>query len=199
MSVKRPMKEIETGIYAYFTEDGLIDLAVGLVILGFGGLLFLDLPVFTGVLGVVPLGLWYLGKRCITAPRIGVIRPGQTIERKLKGFLLTMVIVGGGVLPLFLLMRSGGQSSSEYSLLLFAMILAVGLSSLGLALKVNRLYIYAIALFFAMANGSVFNRAVAGSDLFVLSVIVTGVIITLAGILILIRFMLRYPVVKEGV
>jgi hypothetical protein len=199
MSERVNMKEIERGMYAFFTEDGLIDLAIGLVILGFGSLLFLDLPVFTGILGLAPLGLWYLGKRVITIPRVGIIRPGQVMERKMKGFFLSMLIVGAGVLPLFLLMKVGGQASASHTLVLFAMFLAVAISSLGLILRVTRFYFYAVFLFWAMSIGSVFSVHVAGTDLFVLSVIVAGIFIVLSGAVVLFRFLQKYPVVKSEI
>ncbi len=199
MSEEQAMKEVESRIYAFFTEDGLIDLAIGLVILGFGALLFLDLTVFTGILGLAPLVLWYLGKRFITIPRVGIIRPGQGMERKMKGFFITMVIVGAGILPLFLLMRVGGQASASLTLLLFALLLAVAISALGLVLRVSRFYFYAVFLFWAMSLGSVFNGHVAGTDLFVLSVIVAGIFIVLSGAVVMFRFLKKYPVVKSEV
>ena len=197
MSEREAMKEIENGIYAFFTEDGLIDLAIGLVILGFGALLFLDFPVFTGILGLGPLVLWYLGKRFITAPRVGIILPGQSIERKMKGFYTAMLIVGAGLLPLFLLMRVGGQVSTGQPLVLFALLLALAIIVLGLVLRVGRLYIYAVLLFVAMSTGAVFNVQVSDTDLFVLSVIMSGTTITLSGAVVMFRFLQKYPVVKS--
>ena len=196
MSEKMALSEIERRIYTFFTEDGLIDLAIGLVIFGFGGLLYLDLPAFTGILGVVPLGLWYMGKRFITVPRIGIIRPGHEVKSKLKGFLVTMLIVGAGVLPLFFLMSAGGQSSGYSALLLFALLLAVAISALGLVLRVNRLYYYAVILFFCMSVGALFNGAAGDLDTYVLAVMAAGIIILLSGSGVMFRFLKRYPVVK---
>lgn len=197
MSEKLVMKDIERRVYMFYTEDGLIDLAIGLVILGFGGLLFLDFSGFTGVLGLVPVGLWYLGKRVITMPRIGIIQPDKAMGRRLAGFLSTMVVIGAGVgVMAFLLAGTGSQLSDGHPLMMFALVLSLAISALGLVMKVGRLYFYAILVFLAFSIGEGVNGMVEGPDFFLLSVICTGIIILLTGTGVLFRFLQKYPVVN---
>ena len=197
MSEKLVMKDIERRVYMFYTEDGLIDLAIGLVILGFGGLLFLDFSGFTGVLGLVPVGLWYLGKRVITLPRIGTIQPDKAMGKRLAGFLSTMVVIGAAVgVMAFLLAESPSQLSDGHPLMMFALVLSLAISALGLVMKVARLYFYAILVFLALSIGEGVNGMVEGPDFFVLSVICTGIIILLTGTGVLFRFLQKYPVVN---
>jgi len=196
MSEKTVMKDINRRIFLFYTEDGLIDLAIGLVLFGFGGLLFLDMPGYIGVLGLLAVGLWYLGKRRITMPRIGTIRLRQAEKEKLAGFFITMILLGSGVLAT-LLTRTGGLKSGTLPLLMFALVLALGISALGFILKAHRLYIYAILVFSALSGGNVLNRAVGSTDLFILFVMVAGLIILAAGSVVLSRFLRKYPKVTE--
>ena len=196
MSKKTAPKDLSRNIFLFYTEDGLIDLAIGLVLFGFGGLLFLKQPGFIGVLGLLTVGLWYLGKRCISMPRIGIIRLQESARHRLTGFFITMIILGSGVLAT-LLTRSGDLKSGNLPLILFALVLALGISALGLILKVHRLYIYAILVFSVFSGGNIFNRAVGGTDIFILSVMGTGLIILAAGTVVLSRFLRKYPKVTE--
>ena len=117
MNDKLNLQEIKRQVYLYYTEDGLADVSLGLVILGFGLLLLLDLPAYVGTLGLIPLLIWYLGKGSLVVPRVGSIQPGQTIKRRFLGFFLNICLVGIGVFVLFLMGRGSGESFfSRYSL-----------------------------------------------------------------------------------
>lgn len=196
MSEKSELKNASRMIFLFYTEDGLIDLAIGLVIFGFGGLLILDMPGFVGVLGLVSIGLWYLGKRFICMPRTGIIRLEQAMQKKLTGFFVVMIILGIGVLSM-LFTRLGSLKPGGHPLMMLALVLALGISVLGLIMKVNRLYFYAILIFAAFSGGAVMNGLVEGSDVFILSVIGTGLIILAAGTVVLARFIRKYPIVEE--
>jgi len=78
---------------------------------------------------------------------------------------------------------------------MFGFVLAAGISSLGVMLKSNRFYFYAILVFLAMAVGEFLGSSITAVDPFLVSVISAGSIIMIAGIVVLIRFMNKYPVV----
>jgi len=197
MTTNLNMEKIRKEVYLSYTEDGLIDLSIGLVIFGFGALLLADAPWMVGALGMLPLIILYLGKRILTVPRIGSLQPAMSVKRKLTGFLSSMFATGLGVLALFVLTsRSGGDLLSGHSLALFGLVLAFGISALGLVLKTNRLYIYAFLVFVAMAAGELLQGTITIFDTFLVAVIGAGAVILISGIIVLVRFMLKYPVVE---
>ena len=77
MSYELNMKEIERRAYMSYHEDGLIDIAIGFVILSWGILLVFEPKGLIALLGPIAFTIWYFGKRFITIPRIGVIDPSQ--------------------------------------------------------------------------------------------------------------------------
>jgi hypothetical protein len=198
MNEKMSMQEIKRQVYLYYTEDGLADISLGLVLLGFGLLLLTDLPAFVGILGVIPLLVWYLGKGSLVVPRVGSIQPGQTMKKRFLGFFLNICLVGIGVFVLFLLGRGSGESFfSRYSLSLFGFVLALGISSLGLLMNAVRFYFYGALVFLAMAGGDFLMSSISAFDPFLVGVISAGAIILAVGMIYLIRFLTKYPVVAR--
>ena len=190
------LKEIKRQVYLYYSEDGLIDLAIGLVIFGFGALLLADLPAMVGVLGLIPLLIWYLGKRYLTFPRIGSIQPDQGMKTQFVGFSINMIAIGVGVFLLFILTPgTGTELLADHPLALFGFMLALAISALGLLMKTNRMYYYAMLVFLAMAIGEILNKSIITVDLYLLSVIIAGGIIIVSGIIVLVKFLNKYPIV----
>ncbi|UCD43501.1 MAG: hypothetical protein JSV69_07890, partial [Chloroflexota bacterium] len=66
MSYELDMKEIERQVYLSYSEDGLVDIAIGLVIMAWGFTLLAEPSGLIGLLGIFGMGIWYLGKRFIT-------------------------------------------------------------------------------------------------------------------------------------
>jgi MFS family permease len=186
------MKQIRNDLYRSYTEDGLVDLAIGLVIFGFGALLLVDIPWLIAVLGLIPLSVWYLGKRYLTSPRVGTFEPSASMDKKFKGFFISLLTIGLGVLVFFVL----GNRSAAHPLALFGLILALGISVLGLLMKTNRLYYYAFLVFTAMALGEALNPSIKDIDIYLLAVIIAGGVILITGSMVLWRFVRKYPVVS---
>lgn len=196
MNDKINLHEIKRQVYLYYTEDGLADISLGLVILGFGLLLLLDFPVFVGTLGLIPLLIWYFGKGSLVVPRVGSIQPGRGMKKRFTGFFINLVIMGIGVFVFFLLGRGSGEAFlSTYSLSLFGFVLALGISSLGLLMNAVRFYYYGALVFVAMAGGEFLQGTISAFDPFLIAVISAGSIILVAGSILLIRFLSKYPVI----
>ena len=167
-----------------------------MVIFGFGTLLLFDLPAFVGLLGLVPLLVWYSGKSSLVVPRVGSIHPGRELKQRFQGMLVSLCVIGIGLLVLFLLGRGTGRDFiSAYPLTLLGVVLAMGISGLGLLLDANRFYFYAGLVFLAMAGGEALQGSIADIDTFLLAVISAGFIILLAGLILLINFLKKYPVI----
>ena len=199
MNDKANLQEIKRQVYLYYTEDGLADISLGMVVLGFGLLLLLDLPAYVGILGLIPLLIWFMGKGSLVVPRVGSIQPGQIMKKRFLGYFINLCLIGIGVFILFLLGRGSGESFfSTYSLSLFGFVLALGISSLGLLMNAIRFYFYGALVFVAMAAGEFLMSLISAFDPFLIGVISAGSVILVAGLVVFIRFMNRYPVIGMG-
>jgi hypothetical protein len=199
MTEKIDLKEIRRQVYLFYSEDGLAYLGVGLMIFGFGALLMADAPYLVGVLGVVAYMVWYLGKQTLVIPRVGSIQPGPEIKRRLFGFFLNLFLFGAGALAFYLV--GGGENfvASISPLIIFGFVVGLGISSLGLALKASRFYFYGLLVFAATVAGELLSPSITAVDPFLVSVISAGVIITLSGLIVMGRFLSKYPLVtREG-
>jgi hypothetical protein len=195
MTDKIKLSEYKRQIYLFYSEDGLADLAIGLMIFGFGILLLVGLPAFVGLLTVIPLFLWFFGKQILVEPRVGSIQPGTEIKNRFLGFFINLIVLGLGILIFFLInQRTGTRFISSYSLSLFGLVLAVGISALGLLLRASRFYVYGLIVFLFMAVGEFLLNSLTAFDPYLTAVISAGLIIIISGLVSLIRFIRKYPV-----
>jgi hypothetical protein len=199
MNERINLKDIRRQVVLYYAEDGLADISVGLVILGFGLLLWLDFPTLVGLLVLVPLLVWFGGKNWLVIPRVGSIQPGRELKQRFRGFFLNLFLLGIGFLVFILVSRRfAGSDFAGYSLSLFGFVLALGISSLGVLMDASRFYLYGGLVFLAMAGGEVLGRTITAFDPFLMGVIGAGAVITLAGLVVLGRFLGKYPVIEVG-
>jgi len=194
MSYELDMKEIERKVYMSYSEDGLVDIAIGFVILVWGVLLVVEPSGLIGLIGPLAFAIWYLGKRFITIPRIGRIQPSQKMERKLRNLAIFLLVLGvialGGVLTGWIV---GYAFSSGYSLGILGLVIAAGVSLLAYLLNAARLYAYAVLLFIAFAGGEILSASITTFDAFAFSVILAGALILVSGLVVLVRFVRKYP------
>lgn len=186
------MKEIQNDLYRSYADDGLVDLAIGLVIFGFGTLLLAEIPWLIALLGLIPLLVWYLGKHYLISPRLGTFQPSASMNKRFRGFFVCLLTVGLGALLFFM----PGSGLAAHPLALLGLVLALGISALGLLMKTNRLYYYAVLVFAAMAFGEALNPSIKESDTYLLAVILAGGVILISGSMVLWRFLRTYPVVS---
>lgn len=194
MAESTDLKKFQRQIYLYFSEDGLIDLALGVILLGFGLLLLLGYPSLVGLLSLPGLLIWYLGKQILVFPRAGRIELESGMKRRFQWILGILVLIGLGV---FLGYALRGESPrgllASYPLAMFGLMLSIWIGLLGLLLKTFRLPIYGGLVFLALAAGEALNARVPGVDLFLTAVIAMGGIILLIGVFLLGRFLQKYP------
>jgi hypothetical protein len=194
MSYQLDMKEIERQVFLSYSEDGLVDIAIGVVIAAWGLMLIQEPTGLIGLLGLLGMGIWYIGKRIITIPRIGVIEPNLKMERRLTNLAVFLIVLGLVAFAGILLTRASGSTMiGDYSLGILGLVLAAGVALLAYLLNAARLYIYAVILFVSFAGGEILAKTVTTFDAFALSVIVGGGLILLSGIVVLVRFMRKYP------
>jgi hypothetical protein len=194
MSFDIDMKEIERKAYLSYHEDGLIDIAIGFVFLGWGLSLAVGPAGLITLLGPIALGIWYVGKRFLTVPRAGVIRPSQKMAHRMRNGAIAMLVLGAITLIGILLgTMNGSNGLADYTLGILGLVIAAGLCVIAYLLNANRLYVYAVLLFVAFAGGQALNDAIAGLDSFIISVIAAGALILLSGVVMLLRFLRKYP------
>jgi len=200
MSENINLKEIKRQVYLFYSEDGLADLAIGMMIFGFGTFLWIDLPALMGLLGLLPFLVWYLGKEYLVVPRVGSIQPDQEMNKRFTGFFINMILIGLGVFVFYLLNRNSGESFlSQHPLMLFGFVLGLAISSLGMVLKTSRFYLYGLLVFGAMGVGEYLSGSIIAVDPYLVAVISAGGIILVAGSIVLARFLKKYSIVSvEG-
>jgi hypothetical protein len=194
MSYELDMKEIERQVYLSYSEDGLVDIAIGLVIMAWGFMLLAEPSGLIGLLGIFGMGIWYLGKRFITIPRIGTFQPGPKIERRLTNLAIFLIVLGLiAFLGILISRASGSAFASDHPLGILGLVIAVGVALLAYLLNATRIYIYALILFVAFAGGEILAGTVTRFDVFAASIIIGGGLILISGLILLLRFMRKYP------
>jgi hypothetical protein len=193
------MKEIARKANQYH-GDGLIDIAIGLGILIFAIAEILDQIAFTGVWVALWVPIMMSAKKSITVPRMHYtdFGPAPNARRKVKLVIVTVAGVVALLFTLGLVVFTKNETLPpwltawlrEYSRMVWpAALVGVGWL-IALATGVKRLYAYAALAVIAFAGGYWFNLD------FPLLFTVLGAVILLSGIVVLLRFKRKYPVLK---
>ncbi len=188
------LQNLEERSYRTTQRDGLIDLLVGLGLLGFGLGVLLDIPMLTVLAPALLATMWQPLRDRITTPRLGYVRfsePRRKRERRglwaVRWALVGTVAAGIAVWMVF---DRGGESLREtmsgLGLAPFALMVALLLGVAGLALRAPWFLGYALL---AVVAAALVPLGVPGEY----GLTGVGAAITLTGLARLIRFMRRYP------
>ena len=205
------LKSLERKAYRSIFEDGIWDLFIGLIILSIGLSTFLSsilnlselwfaaLP--TLILNTIALLVFFLGKKFITIPRLGIVKFGpkrKSKQQKLKLFLSAFFILN---ILLLILPFTDLVKSIQFEPLIIALILglvAITLPFMIVAyfLDFTRLYFYA----FIAGIGFFLTELlypIVGSPLdTLLPFTIAGGLIVVIGLYYFIRFLKYYPLTK---
>jgi hypothetical protein len=197
MSQNAHLKEIE-GKANLYHGDGLIDIAIGFVILLAGIAEILDWTAFGGVWVVLWLPIMMSAKKSITVPRMRYIDFTPKAQWKVKLVIVTVVLAVAVLFTLGLVVFTKNEALPpwltawlrEYSRMVWpAALVGVGWL-IALATGVKRLYAYAALAVIAFAGGYWFNLN------FPLLFTGLGAVIVLSGMVVLVRFQRKYPIPK---
>jgi hypothetical protein len=188
--------------YRYYLHDGLQDILVGLSLLFAGFYLSTDLSAALVAIWVVLwLPLWRSARKAIVAPRVHDtdVSPEQTARARRAGVFLIVIVAGSTLLAVVagigVLVGKETVLIPEWSIswLRQYLILALGLLAavtLGVAAwlsGLNRLYAYAVVTLAVFSAGYLIDAPIP------LAAAVIGGVVTLWGLVMLTRFVRRYP------
>ena len=200
MSQVQDFKKLQQKTYQSFHQDGLIDLIIGLGLIGFGLNMAVDNAVFL-FLGWLPIIFYVPFKNRITVPRIGYVKFSASNTKMFIGiavalflfvFLLgTLVYLIGGSNNLSPLQTDWLTWFRQYHMLVIGSIFALCCAGAALLTGIRRLYAYAVLTIGIFA--AAFWLGV-DPPIYVLT---TGLLIEAVGIWLLVRFLRNYPIAAE--
>jgi len=187
-------------IYWAYHQDGILDLVIGFVVLGFGTSMLTDNFAFLMASWFVMLTYYFL-KKNITVPRFGYVQ----IDSRKKTQVRSWAALGGGMLILLLFfllpifLRRGPASPEietwirRYHMIPLSAVL-FGLPSLVLAifLGLKRFYLYALLAVSLPLFGAWLNIET------YIPIMTTGTFMIAIGAVLLVIFLQKYPLEAEG-
>jgi len=203
MSERTGLARIEKRAWLRVFEDGIWDIAVGLVLLGFGLSIWAGLPYLAGVFPAVSVPLIQSFKRRIDGPRIGHVAFGRRrrVQSRRVSWILTALVAFGAVffvLTGWAVGRSEAPAFVGWFRVHFEAMLGViwgsALAAAGWSVGFRRFYVHGFLVFAALLGSDLAPGHALGVALTAAGGAITGV-----GIFFLIRFLRRYPRVAEPI
>ena len=198
------LKELEKQAYTSIFQDGLFDIFIGLLVIGWitnslGD--FFDTLVVMSILisyYTVICTLFILLKKFTSIPRMGRAKFGPTRKLNVKRFFIfsminTSILVILLVLPYIGLFQGVLVEGFFFALIISTIFIWLPLSLIAFFIKFNRLYIYAIIGGMAFFISDILRDYV---QYFLLSCIIFGIsggIIFVIGLRIFLKFLKKYP------
>jgi hypothetical protein len=212
MSNQLNLKEIEQRAFRSTYQDGLWDLYFGLIVVCVSFFIYRPASGYSPMniilmvcAFVVAYGLFWAGKKFITLPRMGQVRFGEQRKRRWR----TMIIVLGALVliqVIFLSLQLLGWANPEMGKninsfladknLMHLVVASIGALMVGTGMILIAFIIdfprgYYIALMFSLA---VFLMIYLNQPVYP---IIIGMLIALPGLVLLVRFLKKYPLPRE--
>jgi len=201
MTRKALLSEIERKAWLQTFEHGLWDIAIGLLWLSFGLSILTGIAWMTPIWVAVALPAMQQSMRRLIAPRIGHVTFRGRRRRSMSRVTAILTVTALLGLVFFLLTSWSTRSDAPaaidwfrtHMLALIGLIWGGALGVAGWAADFPRLYTYGGILFGALLGadlGLPYNLAEA--------LLGVGALITAAGLILLLRFLWRYPPLQES-
>jgi hypothetical protein len=191
------LKEIERKAYLSYTKDGFWDICLGLFFLLQGiafAVRWLALMGTAGALIAVLVPTFMSLKKAIAVPRLGYVKFSPERQAKLKRgkLLLCVVLTFTALLGMVVFLAYSGQSSwklllRDLQLIPYGFVLAVAVGAVGFLFEIRRYLYYAVLILAAFIVGPTMN---AKPDLYLIPL---GVVFFVIGMVLMVRFLRRYP------
>lgn len=196
------LKEIQRKILSSPYEDGLIDLMIGTIFsLTAVNVIFKGSSYFFIPLIIIPIVLLLFAKKYITAPRMGVVIIGRSEKRRM---LPVYIIIAFSIIfnVIFEYMTRYGYYAGTRNILsaqtIFATKAMIVFVLIAYFINFKRLYIYGILFAMTIPISKILQLKNIISDNRE-GLLFPGLIIMIAGIVIFIRFIKKYPLPIEEV
>jgi hypothetical protein len=195
MSQEKDFKKLQQKTYQSYHQDGLIDIIIGLAIIGFGLNMAFDNSAFL-LMGWLPIIFYAPLKNYFTVPRIGYVK-FHASNKVVTGLVIMGLLVF--LLGLFVFFIGGPNIVSEemqawlreYYMLIFGGVASLCFLAAGLLTGIIRLYVYAFLFLIVFALGTWLDIHPA---IFTISI---GLIVEGVGLGLLIRFLRKYPLPEQ--
>ena len=196
MSQELDFSSLQRKTYQAYQQDGLIDIIIGWMVIGFGLNMIFDNAAFL-FMGWFPILFYVPLKNRITVPRTGYVK-FHASNKIVFGLVIAALLVL--VLGMFIFFISGPDILSasmqawlkQYYMLLLGVIAALCFLGAAALTGISRLYAYALLFLVMFSLGTWLNIPAA------IYVIITGAIIEAVGIWMMVRFLRRYPPAEQG-
>lgn len=196
MKQEPDLKEIQKRAYMSYHQDGLLDIFVGVYILGFGLGAYLDIVYELGfaillpaIMAAVIIPFWYSAKRMITMPRIGFVNFGKSQANRLMVVFIGLAVLGLAFSVMFSLAATQAwvHVIMRYGMIILGLAGSATCCLIGYSMGLRRLYGYGLLTLVLFVGG----HFVGISAWY--SMIALGTVITVAGSYLLICFVRKYP------
>lgn len=193
MNMDTDLKKLVRRTYLVFFQDGLWDIFLGLFIIGWGVGILTDMAYL--------VGSWFIGlyfimwglKRWLTYPRIGYVKLGDREKKIWVGIsiVLGIMVLVGVLFAIAFITDERPQWIQDYFPLFFSGMLAILVGGVAWSFGIYRFLLHAALIFIA---GAVHQW----SDIqWAHTYLGAGVVIVLLGIVILVRFIQKYPKIPQ--
>jgi len=197
------LNELERKAYTSYYEDGLLDLFLGLGIIGFVETVFFNMTSTASIIPALAIVFYMVAKKKITIPRIGHVRFSQSRNPHiilLQGLLVLILLLG--LIFGLLVWRTDASGETpfwmkivleKYPHLIVGLVGVLLFCLTAYATGIGRFYGYSALTLVLFVGGWMFGiQAKRIALLF-------GVAMMLAGVVLLIRFLRKYPETKEEI
>ena len=191
------LKELEKKAWTSTFEDGITDIGIGLLLLmSTICQIFNESSPYLYPLFIVPALFIIVAKKYITAPRLGFVKFSK--ERNRKRYMLYLIMTISIVFLLILTVKGLFQQLPMTPVIVGAIVFIIP-CSIAYILNFDRMYIYAIlfTLSFAFKEITIANTGVIASGAY--AWLISGIIITVVGVVYLVRFLHIYPLPDKEV
>lgn len=184
--------QLEQNLYRHYWDDGLLDLFAGVGVLGIGLFWIFDVVVGGAILPALLVPLWGPFREKITEPRMGLVEFSGRREQRTKKFLVNVFLAGTGTFLLAVLLyfyaRTNGLPANVTLVAGLPACLLSVLAMFGAVLTgAHRFFIYGAWMIIAGIIG-----ALAGASPGV-PMVLGGAAITFCAVVLLTRFVRKYP------
>lgn len=198
------LKELEKKAWTSYFDDGLLDITIGLFVIAFGVGMTTPYTYLTALSWMV-IFFFAAAKKAITLPRVGLVKFHPEREERIKKeklfyvifFTVTFVIGLGFFISLTMGIPSSVKTIiGELALVSYELIIVAGLCFVAFWKQIKRFYVYA-AFFLVLIVGSLF----ADVHPFIVTrtvMLCAGSVILCVGVVVLIRFLRKYPTPEGG-